>query len=118
MFTGIVTDVGRIREIEGIASVTLPASEHPRVDAQGPVVDVSGFQVGGSTPALMCGPCYVESESQIFDIAARLAALKVPFLRGGAFKPRTSPYAFQGHGSDALTWMRKAATAHGLRVGS
>jgi 3-deoxy-7-phosphoheptulonate synthase len=109
-------NVADVRSIEGVELVTVPASEHPRVDIHGPVVDVAGFKVGGALPALMCGPCSIESESQIFDTAARLAELKVPFLRGGAFKPRTSPYAFQGHGAEALTWMRRAAKAHGLRV--
>jgi len=91
-------------------------SPHPRVDNQGPVVEVSGFRIGGDHLALMAGPCSVESEEQIFEMAARLATAGASFLRGGAYKPRTSPYAFQGHGSEALTWMRRAADAHGLRV--
>ena len=64
----------------------------------------------------MCGPCSVESEAQTFAIAAALAPLGVAFLRGGAFKPRSSPYAFQGHGEPALDWMRRAADAHGMKV--
>ncbi len=64
----------------------------------------------------MCGPCAVESERHVFTLAERLAALGVAFLRGGAFKPRTSPYAFQGHGEPALGWMRRAADATGMKV--
>jgi 3-deoxy-7-phosphoheptulonate synthase len=67
-------------------------------------------------PVLMCGPCSVESQEQVSVIAAHLARLGVAFLRGGAFKPRTSPYAFQGHGAEALVWLRRAADAHRMQV--
>jgi 3-deoxy-7-phosphoheptulonate synthase len=106
----------RVRAIAGVADVAVEPSGHPRVDAQGPAVDVRGFKVGGGAPAFFCGPCAVESQAQVEAIAARIAPLGVQFLRGGAYKPRTSPYAFQGHGEDALRWMRRAADAHGLRV--
>jgi 3-deoxy-7-phosphoheptulonate synthase len=86
------------------------------MDKQGPQVMVAGHAIGGSQKTLMCGPCSVESPEQIDAIAARLAPLGVSFLRGGAFKPRSSPYNFQGHGDPALNWMREAATKHGLRV--
>jgi 3-deoxy-7-phosphoheptulonate synthase len=107
---------GELAAIEGVASVSSAVSPHPRVDSQGPVVDVSGFRIGGGELALMAGPCSVESEPQILEMARRLSAAGAVFLRGGAFKPRTSPYAFQGHGSEALAWMRRAADEHGLRV--
>lgn len=106
----------RVRAVDGVADVAVEPSGHPRVDAQGPAVDVRGFKVGAGDPVFFCGPCAVESEAQVVSIAARIAALGVQFLRGGAYKPRTSPYAFQGHGEDALRWMRRAADAHGLRV--
>ena len=109
-------DAGELRKIEGVRAVATEASPHPKVDAQGPVVDVAGISVGGPSPVAMCGPCSVESEEQIHRIAATLAAAGVAFLRGGAFKPRTSPYAFQGHGAAALDWMTDAARAHGLRI--
>ena len=105
-----------IAAIEGVASVTTPKSEHPLVDRQGPVVTVAGVTIGEGAPALMCGPCSVETEDQVRRAAERLGALGVPFLRGGAFKPRTSPYAFQGHGKVALGWMRRAADHTGMRV--
>jgi 3-deoxy-7-phosphoheptulonate synthase len=57
----------------------------------------------------LCGPCSVESEAHAREAARRLSELGVLFLRGGAFKPRTSPYAFQGHGEVALGWLRRAA---------
>lgn len=106
-----------IGSIEGVASVSTSRSPFPLVEKQGPMVDVSGVRIGASgRPVLMCGPCSVESEAQIHGMAARLAELGVPFLRGGAYKPRTSPYAFQGHGEPALRWMRHAADAHGMKV--
>ncbi|MBI5515651.1 MAG: 3-deoxy-7-phosphoheptulonate synthase [Deltaproteobacteria bacterium] len=105
-----------LARIEGVASVGAAPSPHPRVDAQGPVVDVRGLAVGGARPVFLCGPCGVESEDQLQRIAAVVASAGAHFLRGGAFKPRTSPYAFQGHGSEALRWLRRTADRHGLRV--
>jgi len=113
--TGVAAD--ELATIEGVARVGMPASEHPRVDAQGPRVTVSGVEVGGgAAPVLMSGPCAVESEERISEIARQLSPLGATFLRGGAYKPRSSPYAFQGHGAEALRWMRRAADAHGLKV--
>lgn len=103
--------------VRGVADVSEPPSAHPLVDAQPSVVDVSSVRIGGDAPpVLMAGPCSVESEDQIHTVARRLAELGATFLRGGAFKPRTSPYDFQGVGREALGWMREAADAHGLRV--
>jgi 3-deoxy-7-phosphoheptulonate synthase len=105
-----------IAAIEGVSSVTTAKSDHPLVDKQGPVVSIAGVTIGEGAPVWMCGPCSVESEDQVKRAADRLGSLGVPFLRGGAFKPRTSPYAFQGHGRVALGWMRKAADSAGMRV--
>lgn len=105
-----------IRRIEGVREVSVGVSEHPRVDAQRAVVTVAGVNIGGGKPVWMCGPCSVESEEQIHAMAIRLAGMGVTFLRGGAYKPRTSPYAFQGHGEVALRWLRQAADAVGMKV--
>lgn len=109
-------DAQELLKIEGIAGVSVAPSAHPKVDAHGPSVSVAGVSVGGGRPVVMAGPCAVESPAQVEAIASRVAAAGVQFLRGGAFKPRTSPYAFQGHGGEALRWMRDAADRHGLRV--
>ena len=109
-------DPQELRAIAGVAAVLLPAPEHPRMDRQGPRVDVGGVAIGGDQPVFMCGPCSVESEAQIHAIATRVAALGVQFLRGGAYEPRSSPYSFQGHGECALSWLRAAADQNGLRV--
>jgi 3-deoxy-7-phosphoheptulonate synthase len=106
-----------LAKIPGVVQVVAPKSAHPKVDAQPSIVDVAGVKVGrDAPPVVMSGPCAVESEERIQHIAAKLAPQGVKFLRGGAYKPRTSPYAFQGHGEVALQWMRRAADAHGLRV--
>jgi 3-deoxy-7-phosphoheptulonate synthase len=106
-----------LARIPGVSQVIAPKSPHPKVDAQGSYVEVSGLRVGiHEKPVIMAGPCAVESEERVMQIAAKLASRGVTFLRGGAFKPRTSPYAFQGHGEVALQWMRRAADCHAMRV--
>jgi 3-deoxy-7-phosphoheptulonate synthase len=103
--------------IEGVQSVATTPSAHPKVDAQPATVDVAGVRFGaGEKPVLMGGPCCVEDEAQIQASAQAVAASGGEFLRGGAYKPRTSPYSFAGHGEPALRWLRQAAERQGLRV--
>ena len=80
------------------------------------VVDIAGVKVGGPEVIAMAGPCSVESREQVGIVARTVAASGARVLRGGAFKPRTSPYSFQGHGEEALRWMREAADQSGLAV--
>ncbi len=70
--------------------------------------------IGGQAIAMIAGPCAIENREQIFEIAACVKTAGGKFLRGGAYKPRTSPYSFQGLGIDGLGLMREAACAHGL----
>jgi 3-deoxy-7-phosphoheptulonate synthase len=76
----------------------------------------NGVSVGGQEVAVMAGPCSVESREQILESAKLVSAAGAKFLRGGAFKPRSSPYSFQGHGLDALKLLREAGNAHGLLI--
>jgi 3-deoxy-7-phosphoheptulonate synthase len=76
----------------------------------------NGLVVGGEEIVVMAGPCSVESRDQIRLSAQQVAAAGCQFLRGGAFKPRSSPYSFQGMGIDGLKIMREAADEHGLLV--
>jgi 3-deoxy-7-phosphoheptulonate synthase len=76
----------------------------------------NGTRIGGSEVVLMAGPCSVESEAQIVDIALRLRDCGTTVLRGGAFKPRTSPYAFQGLGVKGLELLARARAESGLAV--
>ena len=82
---------------------------------EGTVVEFpNGARIGGEQVAIIAGPCAIESREQIFAIAACVKAAGGGFLRGGAFKPRSSPYAFQGLGIPGLQLMHEAAQAHGL----
>jgi 3-deoxy-7-phosphoheptulonate synthase len=82
---------------------------------QGTVVEFSnGVKIGGEQVAVIAGPCAIENREQIFAIAACVKAAGAKFLRGGAFKPRSSPYSFQGLGIAGLELMHEAARQHGL----
>jgi 3-deoxy-7-phosphoheptulonate synthase len=84
---------------------------------EGTVIEFrNGVKLGGEQILAMAGPCSIENKAQIFETAARVKAAGGTFLRGGAFKPRSSPYAFQGLGIPGLELMREAADAHGLLV--
>jgi 3-deoxy-7-phosphoheptulonate synthase len=78
------------------------------------IVDIGGVPVGGPRFVVMAGPCAVEGRDQIHTAATAVAAAGAAVLRGGAFKPRTSPYAFQGLGREGLALLREAADAAGL----
>ena len=80
------------------------------------VVDVDGVKIGGGHFAEMAGPCSVESREQLLEAARAVKECGAQFLRGGAFKPRTSPYDFQGLGVEGLKMMRSVADETGLKV--
>ncbi|MDY4208126.1 MAG: 3-deoxy-7-phosphoheptulonate synthase [Lachnospiraceae bacterium] len=80
------------------------------------IVDVSGVKVGGGHLALIAGPCSVESVDQVLEIAKAAKASGANLLRGGAFKPRTSPYSFQGLGLEGLDILCEAKAATGLPI--
>ena len=80
------------------------------------IIDVGGSRLGGPGLAIMAGPCSVESEEQILEVARGVKELGATFLRGGAFKPRTSPYEFQGMGEAGLKLLALAREKTGLRV--
>jgi 3-deoxy-7-phosphoheptulonate synthase len=83
---------------------------------QDTIIESGGLKIGGRNFALIAGPCAVENEEQMHRIGALLKKHDVPFLRGGAYKPRTSPYRFQGLGLDGLKLMREVADTYGLQV--
>ena len=80
------------------------------------VIDVGGVKIGGGHLAVIAGPCSVESKEQVIEIAKAAKAAGANLLRGGAFKPRTSPYAFQGMGSAGLDILVAAKEATGLPI--
>jgi 3-deoxy-7-phosphoheptulonate synthase len=86
------------------------------VKPENTVVDVGGVAVGGDRLVLVAGPCAVESHEQTLTIARAIKAAGAHLLRGGAFKPRTSPYAFQGLGEEGLKILAEARAETGLPV--
>ena len=80
------------------------------------IVDVNGVKVGGGNFAVMAGPCSVESEAQIVEVAKAVQSSGAAMLRGGAFKPRTSPYSFQGMGVQGLKLLLEAKAETGLPI--
>ena len=80
------------------------------------VVDVSGVPIGGNRFTVIAGPCSVESGEQIVEVARDVKQSGAALLRGGAFKPRTSPYSFQGMGADGLELLLEAKAATGLPI--
>jgi 3-deoxy-7-phosphoheptulonate synthase len=84
--------------------------------AEGTVVAVDGVKIGGQRVVVMAGPCSVESRDQVLEVAAKVKQAGAAILRGGAFKPRTSPYAFQGLEEQGLKLLAEAKRESGLPV--
>ena len=104
----IVEDVKRVQEPYKNANRKF----HP----EDTVVQVGNTQIGGGNLTLMAGPCSVESEEQVVAIAKAVKASGATMLRGGAFKPRTSPYSFQGLGATGLEYLKVARQETGLPI--
>jgi len=83
---------------------------------EGTIVDVNGILIGGKEIVIMAGPCAVESEEQLAETARIVRAGGASLLRGGAFKPRTSPYSFQGLGKEGLEMLERARKKTGMSV--
>lgn len=113
-------DTRKIRILDGVSEVyrvTAPfklASRDFKEDNT--IIKIKDVEIGGNNVAIMAGPCSVESEDQIFRMAEVVAKSGAKILRGGAFKPRSSPYSFQGLGEEGLKYIRKAADHFGLLV--
>jgi 3-deoxy-7-phosphoheptulonate synthase len=103
-----------VKEAHRIVSPYKLASRH--FCPAGTVLKIGNVEFGGSKVVAMAGPCSIESEKQIEDSAAIVASAGARVIRGGAFKPRSSPYSFQGMGEDGLRILRAAADRHRLLV--
>ncbi|MGO4880198.1 MAG: 3-deoxy-7-phosphoheptulonate synthase [Bryobacteraceae bacterium] len=103
-----------VKEAHRIASPYKLASRN--FNPGGTVVKIGGVEIGGQQVVVMAGPCSVESREQIDCAAEQVARAGARVIRGGAFKPRSSPYSFQGLGAEGLEMMRAAADRHGLLV--
>ena len=115
---GVVGDVAKIdtREFElfdGVQEVVRISEPYKLVGRtfrkEKTVIKVRGVEIGGPEVIIMAGPCTIESETQVFETARRVSRAGARVLRGGAYKPRTSPYAFQGMGVEGLKILRAAA---------
>jgi 3-deoxy-7-phosphoheptulonate synthase len=103
-----------VKEAHRIASPYKLASRN--FNPGGTVVKAGGVSIGGDRVVVMAGPCSVESREQIDCVAAQVARAGARVIRGGAFKPRSSPYSFQGLGGEGLQMLRAAADRNGLVV--
>jgi len=111
----------RIGDVQGLLCMLEDAPPYRCVARRSPdeatrVVHVRGAPIGGPRVVLIAGPCAVEHEAQLEESARAAAVAGASLLRGGAFKPRTSPYSFQGLGREGLRLLRAAADRHGLAV--
>jgi 3-deoxy-7-phosphoheptulonate synthase len=96
---------------------TISRRTHPEFgEGRGFVVEVGGVRFGTGVPVVIAGPCAVESERQMIEVALSVKAAGADMLRGGAFKPRTSPHDFQGLGEEGLKILRAASDLTGLPV--
>ncbi len=103
--------------VEKVVRVSVPYKLTSRHFQPGDtLVPLNGSQMGGRKVLVIAGPCSVESREQIIELACAVKEAGATALRGGAFKPRTSPYSFQGHGEKALQWMAEARERTGLPV--
>ncbi len=123
---GLVGDTTRVDEktvranpyVDEVTRIAAPYKKANRIfHPQDTVVDVAGVKIGGQENIVMIGgPCSIEGEESTLDIARKVKAAGGRMLRGGAYKPRTSPYAFQGLGVDGLKYMAEAREETGLPV--
>lgn len=103
--------------VDRVMKVQEPFKKANRVfHPENTIVDVNGVQIGGKKLAMIAGPCSVETEEQIVGIAQDVKKMGANFLRGGAFKPRTSPYAFQGLKYEGLELLKEAREKTGLPI--
>ncbi len=119
-FKGNPSLEAKLERMEGVERISKPNADY-QLAAQQYSGDVSHYNLSGQLIGqpylnLIVGPCSIESRQQIFEIAHLLSELGISFIRGGAYKPRTSPYSFQGLGTSGLSLIKEAAEAYDLMV--
>jgi len=122
---GVLGDLSNVeesyfKELDGVDKVIRITKPYKRVLKKTPAdakkVRVGELSIGKGTLTFMAGPCSLESEKQVMVIAKYVAARGVPIMRGGAYKPRTSPYSFQGMGVEGLKLLDSARKKYGLKI--
>jgi 3-deoxy-7-phosphoheptulonate synthase len=119
--SGIDFDIRNLELLPGVQEVHRISSPYKLAGRsfrpEGTIVHLpNGVDVGGNEVVVMAGPCSVETREQLFSTAEAVAKAGAKVLRGGAFKPRSSPYSFQGHGEEALKLLREAGEKYNLLV--
>ncbi|MFC1556702.1 3-deoxy-7-phosphoheptulonate synthase [candidate division KSB1 bacterium] len=113
-------DIRNIEVLDGVGEVIRITEPYKLVGRtfhpENSIIKIGDVSIGDDSIVIMAGPCAVESEDQIEEIAAIVSRYGAKILRGGAFKPRTSPYSFQGLGEKGLKFLRNAADRHNLLV--
>jgi 3-deoxy-7-phosphoheptulonate synthase len=115
-------DQGNLEEMSGVAEVIRVSKPYKLVSRDVKEEDTiirfpgTDITIGGRDLAMIAGPCSIETREQAFAVAEQIAAAGAQFFRGGAYKPRTSPYAFQGLGEEALKIMVEIRERYGLRI--
>ncbi|MFH1284081.1 MAG: 3-deoxy-7-phosphoheptulonate synthase [Candidatus Peregrinibacteria bacterium] len=113
-------NVGHLESLPGVEKVMRVVKPYKlasiETKSSPTIIDVNGVKIGSNNFAIIAGPCSVESEKQMEASASALSKMGIKLLRGGAYKPRTGPYSFQGLGKEGLEIMRSAADRHGMAV--
>jgi 3-deoxy-7-phosphoheptulonate synthase len=122
---GILGDLSGLEEsyfseIEGVDRVMRISKPYKLVSRQyspaDKIIEVDDYRIGGGGLALMAGPCSLETEEQVMAIGSYVGGLGIKIMRGGAYKPRTSPYSFQGMGLDGLQLLARVREKYGLKI--
>ncbi|MBQ3641312.1 3-deoxy-7-phosphoheptulonate synthase [bacterium] len=117
-----IIDTRDIELLDGVREVIRISSPYKLVSRafqnEDTIINIKGIKIGGGNVAMIAGPCSVESYEQVEATASKLKSYGVNILRGGAFKPRTSPYAFQGLGEEGLKILREVADKYDMLVTS
>ena len=122
---GLIGDTSRIEVelvrgldfVDSVTRITEPfKNANRKFHPDDTVIDINGVKIGGGNFAMIAGPCSVESEEQIVEVALSVKASGASILRGGAFKPRTSPYAFQGLKDEGIKLLLEAKKASGMPI--
>lgn len=114
-------DIRRIGQMSGIRDVHRVTGTHKMVSSKWKVkrskVDIGdGIQIGGNGMTVMAGPCSIESESQVIKTVEQLKKNGIKIMRGGVYKPRTSPYSFRGHGMEGLKMFHEICQANDIKI--
>ncbi|HOK33335.1 MAG TPA: 3-deoxy-7-phosphoheptulonate synthase [Fervidobacterium sp.] len=113
----ILNNIGTFRGVERVVEITQPFKLASRTFKPSPsVYDINGARIGGDNFCVIAGPCAVETRQQVLETAQFLKEEGIKFLRGGAYKPRTSPYSFQGLKEEGLEILKEASQESGLRI--